>query len=224
MSYDYTGDEEWVLNDSFISPFPKPGKLLEVGCGTGQNIIPFARLGYDVTGLELVERRVELCKFNCNKYKVKAKIMLGDAREKNFREKSFDYVNNWGIIEHFPESLECLNECYRVLKHDGLMALQVPNKLSFFTVISFFERLSDKLFGTSFWTIGYEKPFTLWELKKQVKLAGFEIINIKLKQATTGRKFPMIHTINRMIDKPLFWLGFGGRSIELLCLAKKPFV
>ncbi|MCO6475873.1 MAG: methyltransferase domain-containing protein [Phaeodactylibacter sp.] len=40
---------------AFFSQYPERGKLLDLGCGQGRNAIPLARLGYEVTGIDLSE-------------------------------------------------------------------------------------------------------------------------------------------------------------------------
>src|SRR5262245_52813045 len=35
--------------------FPSPGRLLDLGCGTGRLLVPFAHRGFDVVGVDLSE-------------------------------------------------------------------------------------------------------------------------------------------------------------------------
>lgn len=49
---DYFGDPYPELIDFFERYEPK-GRLLDLGCGQGRNAIPLARLGYNVTGIDL---------------------------------------------------------------------------------------------------------------------------------------------------------------------------
>jgi ubiquinone/menaquinone biosynthesis C-methylase UbiE len=48
-----------------LSGIPKGGRILEIGCGSGQATVPFARRGYAMTcldiGAELLERAREKC-------------------------------------------------------------------------------------------------------------------------------------------------------------------
>ena len=51
-----------------ISCIPEDGRILEIGCGTGQATIPFAKRGYSMTCLDIGKNMVALCKNKCQKY------------------------------------------------------------------------------------------------------------------------------------------------------------
>jgi len=53
-----------------------PGRVLELGCGTGTNAVYLARHGWDVTAVDLIDRAVEqarekaeaeACRYGCSK-------------------------------------------------------------------------------------------------------------------------------------------------------------
>jgi len=50
----------------FLKKYPKRGKLLDLGCGQGRNAIPFARLGFEVTGMDIskvgIDQMMEIAK------------------------------------------------------------------------------------------------------------------------------------------------------------------
>ena len=50
----YFGDPYPELID-FYSSLQNKGKLLDIGCGQGRNAIPLARMGYEVTGVDVSE-------------------------------------------------------------------------------------------------------------------------------------------------------------------------
>ena len=37
------------------------GAILELGCGTGRVLLPLARVGHEVTGIDLSERMLDVC-------------------------------------------------------------------------------------------------------------------------------------------------------------------
>jgi len=101
-----------------------PGRLLEVGCGTGERLAEFRSLGWEVEGQEIdpvaVERATarSLC------------IHLGALPNLSLPENHFDAVVMNHVIEHVQDPLSLLCECRRVLKTGGHLAVVTPNTTS----------------------------------------------------------------------------------------------
>lgn len=67
-------------------------KLLEVGCGTGDNLLEFLRLGFQtekLMGIELLEERATIAR---NRLPTATDIVVGDAADIYLPEGSFDIV------------------------------------------------------------------------------------------------------------------------------------
>jgi SAM-dependent methyltransferase len=97
---------------------PVAGKrMLDYGCGMGEETIYFAKLGAHVTsidispvGIELTKRRAE---FNGLADRVDASVR--DATQTGFADESFDLVHGLGIIHHLGAE-NSFRELYRVMK------------------------------------------------------------------------------------------------------------
>ncbi len=46
------------LRRIFDDYFPRPGKILEGGCGLGQCVIYYVRQGYDIEGIDFAEKTI----------------------------------------------------------------------------------------------------------------------------------------------------------------------
>src|SRR5687767_6433660 len=69
----------------------KPGrKVLDVACGTGNLALPAARLGADVTGVDIAPNLVEQAQVNATREGLKAKFDEGDAEALPYENGSFD--------------------------------------------------------------------------------------------------------------------------------------
>jgi ubiquinone/menaquinone biosynthesis C-methylase UbiE len=111
-----SGDPEMVhqlLDGLNISPGMK---ALDVGCGTGNNTLLFARSsGLSVTGLDLSYGM--LCQAARKIQEVP--LVLAPADHMPFTDASFDFVYMTEVIHHLPDPAVALNEIWRVLRTDG---------------------------------------------------------------------------------------------------------
>ena len=75
---------------------PLPGKMLDVGCGSGEPIARFfADRGYQVTGIDTVEEMLEMCRARFPALAWKR----GDMRTMDLGER-FDIVVAWDSVFH----------------------------------------------------------------------------------------------------------------------------
>ena len=50
---------------------------------------------------------------------------------KNFKSENFDVVTMWDVLEHVENPKKIVNEIHRILKHNGMVFIYVPNFDSF---------------------------------------------------------------------------------------------
>ncbi|MBI5219861.1 MAG: methyltransferase domain-containing protein [Bacteroidia bacterium] len=126
--------------DSLTGPFKKKYKeagikklspiagenILEIGFGTGQDIISIARKIGDsgkVTGIDISPEMLKITREKIRKESLLSRVELqcADATKLNFSDGSFDAVLLSFTLEFFPtkEIPVVLNECKRVLKKYG---------------------------------------------------------------------------------------------------------
>ena len=109
----------WALRRNF----PRMGRYLEIGCGTGYVLAGVAQAypqasltGSEVfsIGLPYAARRVE-----------KAKLLQMDARHIPYAEE-FDVIGAFDVLEHIEEDEAVLREMWRSLLPGGGVVLTVP--------------------------------------------------------------------------------------------------
>jgi ubiquinone/menaquinone biosynthesis C-methylase UbiE len=150
-----------------------PGKLLDVGCGNGRNLIPFAKLGFDCYGVDFSRNMIEIAKRKFEKLGLKCMFKVADARSLPFKDESFDYVICAAVLHHLkkPECEKALGEIKRVLKIGGRALLTVWNKYSPFNLELILKpkeahipwRKKDKIY------MRYYYLYNWWEFKDIVK-------------------------------------------------------
>jgi len=130
-------DKHWAGNDlasrvrkgdrlvsRFTAKFLKPGdRILEGGCGIGQNVFKLQQMGYDVYGVDFAEETVKKTK----ELFPELKIEVQDVRHLSFEANFFDGYWSLGVIEHFQDGYEeIIKEAQRVIKKGGYFFLTFP--------------------------------------------------------------------------------------------------
>ena len=96
-------------------------KMLEPGCGRGEFLSNFQRLGLDVIGLDISKE--------AQNFGHDFDIVLCDVENEPmpFGNNTFDVIYSKSFIEHLHYPERYLKEAYRVLKPDGLLVTLVPD-------------------------------------------------------------------------------------------------
>jgi 2-polyprenyl-3-methyl-5-hydroxy-6-metoxy-1,4-benzoquinol methylase len=104
----------------------KEGKLLDVGCGSGEFLANMKKLGWNVIGIEPDNEAAKAAQ-----QQFKLPVFIGTLREVGFDENYFDAITMHHVLEHMPDPIEQLKECYRILKPGGRLIIVTPNIESF---------------------------------------------------------------------------------------------
>ena len=132
-------DKHWQVNDfvrrvkqgknnklvrKFTKRFLGSGtKILEGGCGIGQNVYGLKRWGYDAYGVDFAEKTIDKTK----KAFPELKVSVQDVRKLDFPDNFFHGYWSLGVIEHFWDGYhEILKEAKRVLRPNGYLFLTFP--------------------------------------------------------------------------------------------------
>ena len=116
-------NREW--GEEFIQRLGlKPGmKVLDIGCGTGNQAIPAARAGADVTGVDIATNLLEQARRRAHQEKLTIDFREGDAEDLPFADHSFDVVYSMFGAMFAPRPDRVAAEMKRVTKPGGLIAM-----------------------------------------------------------------------------------------------------
>ena len=106
--------------------FNKESQILDVGCGFGNNLLPFLINGSTCSGTEITEQICEVTKDSLSERGFLADIRKGDNRNLPFQDEKFDLLLSNGVIHYESNEenyLSALKEYSRVLKPGGFLYL-----------------------------------------------------------------------------------------------------
>ena len=119
------GQVEFLTTMRYIEKYLRPGmRILEIGAATGRYSLTLARMGYDVTAIELVQHNIDIFK---KKLKPEDQVDLqqGNALDlSRFEDNSFDMTLLLGPMYHLytrEDQSRALSEALRVTKPGGLL-------------------------------------------------------------------------------------------------------
>ncbi len=111
-------------------------RVLEVGCGTGCDLLQFAKHGALATGVDVTPKHLELAR---RRVGTLATVIEGDARSLPFPDASFDYVYSHGVLHHSDEPRKIVQEIFRVLRPGGRFNVHVYALISYFALWRFLQ-------------------------------------------------------------------------------------
>ncbi|MHA2104763.1 MAG: class I SAM-dependent methyltransferase [Candidatus Hodarchaeales archaeon] len=97
------------------------GHILDIGCGTGENSLIFAKLGYSVTGIDSSPKAIELASKKLNKNGLKLKFQVRNALNLANLVEKFDTIIDSGLFHIFSDIDRkiYIENLYQVLKSGG---------------------------------------------------------------------------------------------------------
>lgn len=103
-------------------------KILDVGCGGGYLCEEFAKMGFQVTGIDPSRRTIQGAKAHSVQTHLFIDYWEGRAESLPFDDSSFDYVSCCDVLEHVDDLGKTISEISRALKPGGLFFYDTINR------------------------------------------------------------------------------------------------
>jgi len=166
--------------------FPDQSAILDLGCGTGNNLQDLKKFGFAV-GLEYFSEPFIYClKRNCRE------LVLSPGEALPFPDKSFVLTTSLDTIEHARDPELMLKEVYRILIPGGFFLITAP--------------AYPRLYSNHDFALGHKVRYTKKELAGLLRKAGLEI---ELKGNYFGLVFPIAALLK-------IWQKFFGSKTETI--------
>lgn len=200
----------------------KNKRILEVGSGTGQASAYLASKGGIVHLVDISKEALNFSKKYFASKNLSVKLYQQNAFAMEFPDKSFDYVWNGGVIEHFGDKDKVLmiKKMWKLVKPGGKLLITVPNAHDFpFMMAKKLLQIRGK------WSFGEEDDLTIKRMSNLARKAGVVKFSIFAHNPIVGwwffpygreiTNFLKLNTVKHHKKRSMF-----GHSI-VFC-AKKP--
>lgn len=163
-SHSWHARRMWEMQAKYVMKFsPVSGKLLDVGCATGEFLDTIRQYGWQVTGLEVIAKAAQSAR---QRYQLE--VFTGTLETVDLPANAYDVITLWDVLEHLPDPQAALRRCFELLKPGGYLFFSIPN----------LDSIDRHLFGSKW--IGWDTPrhftlFTHLTLKRILDHTGFSI-------------------------------------------------
>lgn len=182
-----------VDRQKFCELLPPKSRILDIGCGPGNDVTYFVEKGFSVTGIDLSEEMIRLA----SERETRAKLFEMDMRHPSFDDDSFDGI--WASFSflHIKESdaEETLQQFKLILCDRGYLCLLVhTNEVTAYkkTQISGLFEDDGKPMST------YVQEWKQEDLLELLRKAGFELCTVRPFNRQGGL-YPLLSIIAKVI-------------------------
>jgi SAM-dependent methyltransferase len=113
--------------------FESPGRLIDLGCGTGRLCVHFARKGFDCVGVDLSDEMLTQARANADRAGVNVEWQNANLVElSGIPDRNFDYAaclfSTLGMVRGEENRTAAVRQAFRVLRPGGRFVLHVHNR------------------------------------------------------------------------------------------------
>ncbi len=103
---------------NYLSSHP-PGRAIDLGCGTGTNVITLARHGWQVTGVDFIPQAIARARRKARAAGIQADLRVGDVTRLPDLSGPYDLALDIGCFHSLPNKDDYLHELNRLLAPGG---------------------------------------------------------------------------------------------------------
>ncbi|NQU12791.1 MAG: class I SAM-dependent methyltransferase [Desulfobacteraceae bacterium] len=113
---------------AMLSDFPMGGKVIDIGCGTGEMLGVFRERKFHAYGLDYSFKMLKALSGEIPRHTVS--LVNGEIEALPFKDEQFDGIICAGVIEYLNEDHAALKEIARILNRGGYAIISLSNTLS----------------------------------------------------------------------------------------------
>lgn len=102
----------------FIETHPA-GRAIDLGCGTGTNVITLAKAGWQVTGVDFASRAIQTARRKVKNASAQAHLFVGDVTRLENIEGRFDLILDIGCFHGIENKAGYLRQLEQIITPNG---------------------------------------------------------------------------------------------------------
>ncbi len=154
------------------------GDALDVGCGSGGGLGVLAKHFHRVIGYDVLPESLALARQYVQVERLaNVTLVQGDAMVLPFPDGSFDYIQGIDVLHHFSDPIRALRELRRVLRWDGVLAMDSANR---FTPLAPEPHI--KLWGVGWLPRAWQAPYVRWRRGVAYETFGAHLLSLSQLQ------------------------------------------
>ncbi len=170
------------------------GKILDIGCGSGETLSQLTSIGWDAYGMDVDNQAIKIAHTRGLK-----NVSLGSYIDmRKYPDNFFDAIRLYHVIEHLDNPQYCIRLAYKKLKKGGELIMGTPNAKS----------LLAKIAGR-YW-MNLDAPRHLY-------LFTPETISVLLKRSGFGKIRASFYSVAGWAGSLQYWMAEAlGRNVDLI--------
>ena len=182
-------------------PFSFAVKMVDIGCGGGILSESMARLGAQVTAIDVVDKNIEAARQHSRGSGLAVDYRLATVSDLRESGKFFDVVLNMEVVEHVADLPLFMKDCCRLVRPGGIMVVATINRtlLSYLIAILGAEYMLRWLpRGTHRWR-QFRKPTELTQLLAAGGLHVADKVGVRVNPVTKRFATTKLDPVNYML-------------------------
>lgn len=192
--------------------------LLDVGCNWGRWSLAATRRGFLPVGIDPSLEAVAAARRVAQQLGMPAAYVVGDARCLPFRDRGFEFVFSYSVIQHFSweNAAQALSECARILRPGSEYLIQMANR---YGAMSLYHQARRGFRAATSFEVRYWKPSALRDVfselfgRAELEVDGFLGLGVgasRVEDITTAYR-PVVR-ISRLLGR----LSASAPALRLL--------
>ncbi len=192
---------QYERDTALIKAHRSGGRLLDVGCGTGEFLDVAEKSGFQPLGVEPSAKASAIAG-------ARHRVIRGEFRDAALPERSFEVITLWSVLEHVLDPPAVLRRVRVLLMEDGVVALRVPDvrgllpklALGLYKVTLGRTTVPLRVLYQLDWHYKHFYGFDRGTIVKLMDAHGFEILELRREISYARRGLPL-----RMEYLPVRW-------------------